>query len=169
MFIESLCRNWPPLHSLCFFPFVTSHGSLLRARYLLYFWRTLMKFRDPLNFSTLMVFVIMSAGFFFILIFTKSITLSCMIHWHTLWSLTSMCFVSLWYPWSLIRWIALWLSQWTRNESCVIPKVSFNSLNYKVFFDVTIAAMYSASIVERAIISCNSAFQLITRSANVNT
>jgi len=37
-----------------------------------------MKFKDGLNFITWMVFVIMSAGFFFVLIFTKSIIFSAM-------------------------------------------------------------------------------------------
>jgi len=40
-----------------------------------------MKFRDALNFYTGIVFGIISAGFFFMLIFTKSITLSSMTHW----------------------------------------------------------------------------------------
>jgi len=52
-----------------------------------------MKFRDALNFSTGMVFVIMSAGFF-VLIFTKSINLSSITHWRILY-LTSMCFILL--------------------------------------------------------------------------
>jgi len=74
-----------------------------------------MKFIDALNFSTGMVFVIMFAEFFFVLIFTKSITLSSTTYWRILWYLTSMCFIRLWYLWSLARWIALWLSQWTRT------------------------------------------------------
>ena len=49
--------------------------------------------------------------FFFVLIFTKSVTLSSTTHWRILWYLTSMCFVCLWYMWSLARCIALWLSQ----------------------------------------------------------
>jgi len=60
----------------------------------------------------------------FVLIFTKSITLSSTTHWRILWYLTSMCFILLWYPWSLARWIALWLSQWTRTESCMMLNVS---------------------------------------------
>jgi len=35
-----------------------------------------MKFRDALNFSVEMIFVIMFAEFFFVLVFTKSIILS---------------------------------------------------------------------------------------------
>ena len=105
---------WPPLHSACFLPsFVISHGSFPRAHSPSYFWRILMKSRDALSFSTEMVFVILSAGFFFMLIFTKSINLSSITHWRILWYLTSMCFILLWYLWSLARWIALWLSQWT--------------------------------------------------------
>jgi len=76
IFIESPCRNWPH-HSPSFLShFVTSYGFLLRVYSPLYLWRTWIKFRDALNFSTGMIFVIMSAGFFFVLIFTKSITLS---------------------------------------------------------------------------------------------
>ena len=46
MYIESLYRNWPLLHSPSFLPlFVTSHGSLPRAHSPLYLWRTLVKFR----------------------------------------------------------------------------------------------------------------------------
>ena len=95
---------------LTFSPFVTSHGFLLRACSSLYFWRILIKFRDALNFSTGMVFIIISAGFS-----------SC-------WSLPNR---SSYHPWStdvsceishqcalfacdtcdlLARWIALWLS-----------------------------------------------------------
>jgi len=170
MFIESLHRNWPLLHSPSFHPpVVTSHDSLPRARSPFYLWRTLMKFRDTLNFSTGMVFVIISAEFFFMLIFIKSITLSSMTHWHILWYLTSMCFVRLWYLWSLARWIALWLSQWTRTESYMILNVSTNPLNHKASFDASIAAMYSASVVERAIVSYNFTFQLMTHLATVNT
>jgi len=66
-----------------------------------------MKFRDALDFSIGMVFVIISTGIFFVLIFTKSIILSSTIHWGILWYLTSMCFVRLWYLWSLARLIAL--------------------------------------------------------------
>ena len=63
MFIESLRRNWPLLHSRSFLPtFVTSHGSLPRARPSLYLWRILMKYRDALNFFTRMVFLIISAA-----------------------------------------------------------------------------------------------------------
>ena len=83
------------LASLLFLPFVTSHGSLPRAHSSLYLWRILMKFRDTLN-ITGMIFGIISVGFFFVLIFTKSITLSSMTHSRTLWYLTSMCFVRLW-------------------------------------------------------------------------
>jgi len=111
LFIESLRKNWPLLHSSYFLsPFLTSHCSLSRIRSLLYLWRILMKFRDALNFSTGMIFIIMSAGFFFVLIFTKSINLSSTTHWRILWYLTSVCFILLWYLWSFTRWIALWLS-----------------------------------------------------------
>ena len=149
MFIESLNRNWYLLHSSCFLPsFVTSHGSLSRARSSLYLWRILMKFRDVLNFSTGMVFVIISAGFFFVLIIIKSIILSSTTHWCILWYLTSMCFVRLWYLWSLARWIVLWLSQWSWTESCMMPKISTNLLNHKASFDTSTGVMYSASIIE---------------------
>ena len=61
MFIESLYRNWHSFYSSCFLsPFVTLHDSLSRSHSPPYFWRILMKFRDALNFSTGMVFVIMS-------------------------------------------------------------------------------------------------------------
>ena len=51
-------------------------------------------------------------------------------HWRILWNLTLMCFVRLWYLWSLARWITLWLSQWTRTESCMILYVSTNPLSF---------------------------------------
>jgi len=170
MLIESLRRNWPLLHSPSFLPlFVTSHGSLPRALSPLYLWRILMKLRDALNFSIGTVFVIISAGFFFVLIFTKSFTLLSTTHWRILWYLTSMCFVRLWYLWSLARWITLWLSQWTRTESCIMLNVSTNPLNHKTFFDNSTAAMYSVSVVEKVAVSCNFAFQLMTYSATVST
>jgi len=156
MFIVSLRRNGPLLYSPCFLPpFVTSHGFLSRARSPLYLWRSLMKFRDALNFSIRMVFVIISAGFFFVLTFTKLISLSSMTHWR----ISHQCALSaLWYLWSLTRWIALWLSQWTRTESYMILNVSTNPLNHKAFFDASTAAMYSASIIERATVSCTYTF-----------
>ena len=55
--------------------FVTSHGSLPSVRSSFYLWRILLKFRDTLNFSTGIVFVIISARFFFELIFIILITL----------------------------------------------------------------------------------------------
>jgi len=85
---------------------------------------------------------------FFVLIFTKSITLSFTTHWHILWYVTSMCFARLWYMYSLVRWIALWLFQWTWAESWTMPNVSTNSLDHKAFLDASTATMYSASIVE---------------------
>jgi len=87
-------------------PFMTSHGSLPRAHSPPYLWRTLMKLRDALNFSTEMVFVIMSARFFFVLIFTKSI-------FSTTTQLRT-CDTSHQYAlfaWSLARCITLWVSQ----------------------------------------------------------
>jgi len=154
MFIESLRRNSLLFHSSCFLPFfVTSHGSLPKARSPSYLWRTLMKFRDALNFSTGMVFVIISAGFFFVLIFTKSINLSSMTHWCILWYLTSICYVLLWYMWSFARWITLWLLQWSWTESYIIPKVSTNPLHHKNSFIASTTAMYSASVVERTTVS----------------
>ena len=74
-----------------------------------------MKFRDALNFSTGIVFVIISVGFFFVLIFTKLITLSSTTHWRILWYLTSMCFIHLWYMWSLARWITLCVTPCSPN------------------------------------------------------
>jgi len=130
--------NWSPLHSPCFLPpFVTSYDSLPRTHSLPYLWRTLMKFRDTLNFSTMMVFVIMSAEFFFVLIFTKSIILSSTTHWYILRYITSMYFVRLWCLRFLVRWITFWLSQWTRTEFYIISKVSTNFLNHKAFFDAS--------------------------------
>ena len=80
-------------------------------------------------------------GFFFMLIFTKSIKLSSTTHWHILWYLTLMCFVLLWYMWSLVRWLALWVSQWIWTESYIIPKILTDPLNHKSSFDSSTAAM----------------------------
>ena len=111
MFIKSSYWNWHPLLLSCFLsPFVTSHGSLIRAHSPPYLWRIWMKFRDALNFFVGMVFVIMSTRFFFVLIFIKLIALLSTTHWRILWYLTSIRFVHLWYMWSLVRWIVLWLS-----------------------------------------------------------
>jgi len=170
MFIESFRRNWFLLHSRCFSsPFVTSHGSLPWAHLSLHLWRTLKKFKDAMNFSTRMVFVIISVGFFFVMIFIKLITLSSPTHWHVLWYLASMYFIRLWYLWSLVRWIVFWLSQWTRTKSYMILNVSTNPLNHKASFDNSTAVMYSASIIERINVSCNSAFQLMMYPATMNT
>ena len=49
-------------------------------------------------------------------------------------------------------------SQWTRAESCMILNISTSPLNHKASFDTSTAAMYSTSVVERAIVTCNSAF-----------
>jgi len=51
----------------------------------------------------------------------------------------------------------------------MMPKVPTNPLNYKASLDASTVAMYSASVVESATISCNYAFQLTTRSATMNT
>jgi len=169
MFIESLRKNWHHFIYCAFSSFMTSHGSLPRVCSPPYLWRTLMKFINALNISTGIVLVIMSVRFFFVLIFIKSITLSSTTQWHILRYLTSMCFVLLWYLWFLAKWIALWLSQWIRTESYIIPKVSTNPLNHKVSFDASIVVVYSASVIERAIISCNSVLQLMIHSATVNT
>ena len=116
------CRNWPSHHHISFFSpfcfftwlppksifstlflknslllFVSSHGSLPRVHSPPYLWRTLMKLRDALNFFTGMVFVIMSARFFFVMIFTMSITFFTMTQWCILWYLTSMCLICLWF------------------------------------------------------------------------
>ena len=104
-------------------PFMTSHDSLPRAHSSLYYWRTLMKFRDSLNFSTRMIFIILSAGFFFVLIFTK---------WSPYYPrLTGVSYdtshqcasSALWYLWFLARWITLLLSQWIRTEVFMILNV----------------------------------------------
>ena len=63
-----LCKTCPSHHQIGSSSFVTSHGSLPRAHSPFYLWRTLMKFIDALNFYTRMVFIIMSVGFFFVLI-----------------------------------------------------------------------------------------------------
>ena len=51
----------------------------------------------------------------------------------------------------------------------MILNVSTNVLNHKAFFDASVAAMYSDFVVERAAVSYNSAFQLMTHSNTVNT
>ena len=154
MFIESLCRNWPPL-------FMMSHSSLLRVHSSPYLWRILMKFRDALNFSTEMVFIIISAGFFIVLIFTKSITLSSTTHWCILWNITSMLHLLVIHV--IFRKMNSTLAiAINLNRILYDTDVSSNPLNHKASFDVSTAAMYSASVVERAIVPCNSAFQLVT-------
>ena len=59
----------------------------------------------------------------------------------------------------------------TMNPNWILydTNVSTNSLNYKVSFDASIAAMYFASVVEKVIVSCNFTFQLMMHSATVNT
>ena len=78
MFIESLRRNWPPLHLPCFLSsFVTSHGSLPKTVLHLtceeHWWSS-----EMLRTSPRMAFIIISVEFFFVLIFTKLIILSSM-------------------------------------------------------------------------------------------
>ena len=170
MFIESLRRNWPLLHSSYFLLlFVTSQwlspkilfaalplenlGKVQRCFELLH--------RDGLRHH--ICWILIWADLYKIdrLIIYDPLTY--------LGYLTSMCLVRLWYLWYLARWIALWLSQWTWNESCMILNVSTNPLNHKASFDASTAAIYSTSVVERAIVSCNFAFQLMTQSGTVNT
>jgi len=117
MFIESFCRNSSPFHSLCSLSFCDFTWLPPKSSSPLYLWRTLMKFRVALNFSAGMVFVIMSARFFFVLIFTKSINLSSTTHWHILWYLTSICFILLWYLWSFTRWITLYHNEFELNPA----------------------------------------------------
>ena len=52
----------------------------------------------------------------------------------------------------------------TRTESCMILNVLTNPINHKAFFDASTAAMYSASVIESAVVSCSSAFQLMMHS-----
>ena len=68
LFIGSLRRNWHLLHSPYFLPLLWLHIVPSQELFsLLRLWRTLIKFKDALNFSTVMVFVIISAGFFVVL------------------------------------------------------------------------------------------------------
>ena len=135
----SLCKNWPLFHSSCFLsPFCDLTWLPHKSPFSTLPLKTLMKFRDALNFFTGMVFVIISTGFFFVLIFTKSTTLLSTTHWRILW-----------YMWSFARWITLWLLQWSWTESYIIPKVSTNPLHHKNSFIASTTAMYSASVVER--------------------
>jgi len=164
MLIESLCRNWPLLHSFPFSPLLCTWLSLKSP-----FATLPLENLDEVQRCSKLLH---RDGFrhhirwiFLMLIIIKSITLSSMTHWRILWYLTSMCFICLWYMWFLARWIALWLSQWTRTESYMILNISTNPLNHKASFDALTATIYSASIIGRKIVSCNSAFQLMTHSA----
>ena len=51
----------------------------------------------------------------------------------------------------------------TVNPNCT------GCLNHKASFDAATVTMHSASVIERSIVSCNSAFQLMMHSATTNT
>ena len=98
--------------------------------------------------------VIVSEGFLSVWIFTSFI--SCLsITSHIQWYRTSMCFVREWYMEFLLRSIALWLSQCTLYSSCCRPNFWRSRFNHNISFPASEAAMYSASVVDKATHFCN--------------
>ena len=109
---------------------------------------------QSLSFSLVTTLVNMSAGFFLVWIF-----LNCINHFSTTsliqWYLTSMCFKGDWKIAFLLKSIALWLSQWTIYLSCIKPNSWRNCFIQSISLPASFAAIYSASIVDKATHFCN--------------
>ena len=171
MFIESLRRNWLPLIHRAFFPFCDFTWLPSKSP----FSTLLLENLDEVcRFSELLHRDRLCHHVYWILFCTDLHQVNNIFYyesttqWRILWYLTSMCFVCLWYMWSLARCITLLLSQQTWTESYML-KVLINLLNHKAFFNASTAAMCSTFDVESVTVSCKSVFQLTMHSATMNT
>jgi len=158
MSIESLHRNWHLLHSPSFLPpFVTLHGSLLRAR-------LPFTFREPRWISEMLwTFsldglrhhvrqILLRADFYQIdhLIIHDPLTYLVKSHINVLRLLVIPVIFS-----EMNSTLAVAMKS---NYILYDIERLNQSFNHKAFFEASTVAMYSASVVERAIVSYNSAF-----------
>jgi len=101
------------------------------------------------SFSLVTTLVNISTGFFSVWIFLNYINLfstTSLIQWY----LTSMCFKREWNIAFLLKSIVLWLSQWTTHLSCVKPNSWRNHFIQSICLFASFAAIYSASVVDKA-------------------
>lgn len=83
---------------------------------------------------------------------------------HIKWYRMSICFIILWYIAFLVNLIALWLSQkMTDALSYFTPSFVNKCFNQRASFASFIAAIYSASMVDKTIVSCKIALQLTAK------
>lgn len=85
------------------------------------------------------------------------------------WCLMSMCFVLAWNAEFFARWIVLWLSLCNLLFSYFFPNSFIKFCNQAISLLASVAAIYSASILESATIYCNYDTQLIAVEPNVKT
>ena len=84
-----------------------------------------------------------------------SLILFCLMTHRMKWKHMLMCFVLMWYWWSFVNTIADWLLEWSVASPWRSPYSSLIRVrSQRASFTVWVAATYSASIVDRDIISC---------------
>ena len=121
-----------------------------------------------INLSVLIGLVKTSARFSLVWIFCKSTLLSSTTS-RTKWYCTLICFVLEWKTGFLAISKALWLSQNTRVFYCLWPSSSNTICIQIASLQACVAAMYSASVVDRGTTACSFETQLTVAPASVNT
>ena len=158
MFIESLCRNWSLLHAPSFLPFCDFTWLSPKSPFIIL---PLENFDEVQRCSELfhwdglhhhIRWILLRSDLYQIdhLIIHDSLTYLVKSHINVLRPLVIPVIFSNMNS-TLVVAINL-------TKSCMILNVSTNSLNHKASFDASTAAMYSASVVKRTIVSYNSAF-----------